>query len=94
VGRADFDVVRALARRAAELLAAAAPYRFTLEQRKSKRRGRVFLDVLRNAYVQHAVAPYGVRALPGAPIAAPIDWADVGRAGLRPDTHTTAHLPA
>jgi bifunctional non-homologous end joining protein LigD len=70
----DFDRVRNVARAIAERLAAAAPERLTVEQRKDKRGDRVFLDTGRNAYGQTAVAPYAVRARPGAPVATPIDW--------------------
>ncbi len=70
----DFDRVRNVARAIAERLAAAEPERLTVEQRKEKRGDRVFLDTGRNAYGQTAVAPYAVRARPGAPVATPIDW--------------------
>jgi bifunctional non-homologous end joining protein LigD len=76
---ADFDTVRALARRVATSVADETPDRFTIEQRKEKRRGRVYLDTMRNAYAQTAVAPYAVRALPGAPVAAPLEWAELSR---------------
>jgi bifunctional non-homologous end joining protein LigD len=70
--RTGFDDVREFASSAAELLAARHPDRLTTEQRKAARAGRVYLDVQRNAYAQTAVAPYAVRALPGAPVAMPI----------------------
>ena len=72
--RTDFDGVREFARSAAELLAARHPDQLTVEQRKQRRRGRVFLDVYRNGYAQTAIAPYAIRARPGAPIAAPLAW--------------------
>lgn len=50
------------------------PQLVTMEHMVSKRQDRVYLDILRNDYTQTVVAPYSVRALPGAPIAAPIDW--------------------
>lgn len=76
-GKADYDEVRDFAHRAAELLAARHPDRLTTEQRKADRPaegggGRIYLDVQRNAYAQTAVAPYSVRAKPGAPVATPI----------------------
>jgi bifunctional non-homologous end joining protein LigD len=80
---AGFDQVRAFAREVAQELAASEPKRFTVEQRKNKRRGRLFLDTARNGYAQTAVAPYAVRALPGAPVACPIDWRELGRIGPR-----------
>jgi len=58
------------------------------EQRKSKRRGRVYLDVGRNAYGQTAVAPYAVRARPGAPVACPVTWDELGDIDARSVTMT------
>lgn len=65
--RTPFDDVRAFARDVADVLAARHPDRFTTEPRKKARRGRLYLDIGRNAYAQTAVAPYAVRARPGAP---------------------------
>ncbi|MGP3949748.1 non-homologous end-joining DNA ligase [Streptomyces sp. 7N604] len=69
--KSPFDDVRDFAMRAARLLADRHPDRLTTEQRKADRKGRVYLDVQRNAYAQTAVVPYAVRALPGAPVAMP-----------------------
>lgn len=80
----DFDDVRAFAQDAARLLASRKPDDYTTQQRKEKRKGRLYLDVMRNAYAQHAVAPYSLRPLPGAPIAAPLDWDEVEDAALTP----------
>ncbi len=76
---AGFDEARAFARQVADLLAAREPSRFTTQQRKDRRRGRLYLDTARNAYAQTAVAPYAVRALPGAPVACPVDWRELNR---------------
>ena len=70
----DFDAARAVAQDIAKRLAGEAPERLTVEQRKDKRGRRVFVDWLRNAYGQTAVAPYAVRARPDAPIATPLEW--------------------
>ena len=81
---APFDRVRALARRITERLAGEAPDLLTVEQRRGKRGSQVFLDYLRNAYGQTAVAPYAVRARPEAPVATPLDWSEaLGSAGPR-----------
>ncbi len=72
--RHDADRVREFARDAAELLAAAHPDRLTTAARKKDRGDRLYLDIQRNAYAQTAVAPFTVRALPGAPVATPISW--------------------
>jgi bifunctional non-homologous end joining protein LigD len=88
----DFDAVREFAQLAAKLIAARDAKAFTVEQRKSKRRGRVFIDYLRNAYAQHGIAPYSVRARPGAPVATPLEWDEVGDSQLGPRTYTIANL--
>lgn len=69
-----FDDVRQFGQNLSKVLASRYPDRLTTEVRKNKRNGRVFLDVARNGYAQTAVAPYAVRAKPGAPVAAPITW--------------------
>lgn len=76
-GREDFDEVHAFARDVADTLAAAHPDRLTTAARKKDRGDRLYLDVQRNAYAQTAVAPYTVRARPGAPVATPIAWAEL-----------------
>ncbi|HZD72179.1 MAG TPA: non-homologous end-joining DNA ligase [Actinomycetes bacterium] len=86
---AGFDQARSFAREVAGLLAARDPGRLTTEQRRDKRRGRLYLDTARNAYAQTAVAPYAVRALPGAPIAWPVGWRELGR--VQPRSFTLAN---
>jgi bifunctional non-homologous end joining protein LigD len=86
--RMAFDDVRAFARDVADVLAARDPKRLTTEARKNKRRGRLYLDVMRNAYAQTAVPPYAVRARPGAPVATPLDWSEVEDRKLAPSRFT------
>jgi bifunctional non-homologous end joining protein LigD len=76
---ASFEESRRLARDVSRAAAARDPKRLTVEMRKEKRAGRLFLDWLRNAYAQTAVPPYAVRARPGAPVATPIEWGELGR---------------
>ena len=73
----DFDSVRGFAREIADLLVSRSPQRLTTEQRKEGRGERLYLDLMRNGYAQMAVAPYSVRARPGAPVATPLDWSEV-----------------
>ncbi|MEJ1199174.1 MULTISPECIES: non-homologous end-joining DNA ligase [unclassified Streptomyces] len=73
-GHQGFDDVREFTRDVAEALAAAHPDRLTTAARKKDRGDRLYLDIQRNAYAQTAVAPFTVRALPGAPVATPISW--------------------
>jgi bifunctional non-homologous end joining protein LigD len=77
---ADHDFVRAFAREAADHLAAQDPGLLTTQQRKDKRGERIFLDTNRNGYGQTFVAPYSLRARPGAAVATPLEWAELGRA--------------
>jgi bifunctional non-homologous end joining protein LigD len=84
----DFDSVRGFARDAAILLASRSPGQLTVEQRKEHRGQRLYLDVMRNAYAQMVIAPYSVRARPGAPVATPLHWEELERGGLRPDQFT------
>jgi bifunctional non-homologous end joining protein LigD len=89
---ADFDQVRAFAAKLADLLVARRPRELTTAQRKAKRGDRVFVDVARNAYAQTAVAPYSVRAHPQAPVATPIDWAELDDPKLAPQRYTIRNL--
>jgi bifunctional non-homologous end joining protein LigD len=86
--RQDFDVVREFARDLARLAAARDPERLTVEFRKAKRGGRILVDVARNAYAQTAVAPYSVRARPGAPVATPLHWEELEDPSTRPNGWT------
>ncbi len=70
----DVDDVRAFARDIADDVADASPEMLTTAFRKDKRGDRIYVDVARNGYGQHAVAPYAIRALPGAPVATPVRW--------------------
>lgn len=89
---AGFDAVRDFAHRLAARLAVRHPDALTVEQRKAARRGRVFVDTLRNAYGQTAVAPYAVRARPGAPAATPLDWDEALAKGRSPRDHTIRNI--
>ena len=87
-----FDYVRAFAQALAEHLAYRHGDSLTTEQRKNKRRERLYLDVGRNAYGQTAVAPYSVRALNGAPVATPIEWTELEDRSLHAQTFTMQNV--
>src|SRR5206468_2546984 len=55
-------------------LAETAPERFTVALPKKERRGRIFLDFLRNQRTATAIQPYSARARPGMPVATPVEW--------------------
>jgi bifunctional non-homologous end joining protein LigD len=89
--RAPFDEVRRLARDLARVTVARDPKRLSIEMRKDKRGGRLFVDWLRNSYAQTFAPPYAVRGLPGAPVSTPIDWDELGRIEAR--SYTLANIP-
>jgi len=72
--RAEWPEVKDFAQRFAVALATAEPERFTANLAKVKRKGRIFIDYLRNQRGATAIMPYSARAREGAPVAAPIDW--------------------
>jgi bifunctional non-homologous end joining protein LigD len=88
-----FDAAREFARGVADVVAADAPTRRTVEIRKDKRGDRIYLDVMRNGYAQTAVAPYAVRAKPGAPVATPLHWDELSSRGVRPGRFTLRDVP-
>lgn len=90
---ADFDTVRQFARDVAEVVVADDDAHRTVEARKDKRGDRVYLDIMRNAYAQTAVAPYSVRARAGAPVATPLEWDELDTRGLRADRFSIRDLP-
>ena len=69
-----FGDAHTFARAVAEQMVEDDPRHLTLEYKKADREQKIFVDVNRNAYAQHAVAPYGVRARDRAPVATPIHW--------------------
>ena len=75
--QADWPMVRDFAERFAQALSQAEPDRFVATMSKAKRKGRIFIDWLRNQRGATAVMPYSARARSGAPVAAPVSWAEL-----------------
>jgi bifunctional non-homologous end joining protein LigD len=84
-----FEFAKAVAQRLVE----EHPRKLTTEFHKAKRGQRIFVDVLRNRYAQHAVPPYAVRPRKRAPVAAPLQWDDLEDPKLKPDRWTIKSLP-
>ncbi len=74
---ATWTKVKSFAERFSRVIAEAEPEMFTANIRKNQRKGRIFLDWLRNQRGATAVMPYSARAREGAPVAAPIAWEEL-----------------
>jgi bifunctional non-homologous end joining protein LigD len=75
--QAEWPQVREFAKLFCTALAEADPARFTVSLPKAKRSGKIFLDFLRNQRTATAILPYSARARDGAPVAAPVTWAEL-----------------
>jgi bifunctional non-homologous end joining protein LigD len=75
--QARWPEVKAFAKSLATNMAHDDPERYIAVATKAKRRGRIFVDYLRNGRGSTAVAPYSTRARPGAPVSMPIDWPEL-----------------
>jgi bifunctional non-homologous end joining protein LigD len=71
---AEWDQIREFAKTFCTALAEADPGRFTVALPKKERRGRIFLDFLRNQRTATAIMPYSARARVGMSVAAPVTW--------------------
>lgn len=71
---AEWETVKLFSRTLAVLLETAEPDRFIATMSKAKRKGLIFIDWLRNERGSTAIAPYSLRARPGAKVAVPVTW--------------------
>ncbi len=74
---AEWPRVKDFAQRFCVALATAEPHRFTANLAKAKRKGRIFLDYLRNQRGATAILPYSARARENATVSAPIGWDEI-----------------
>jgi bifunctional non-homologous end joining protein LigD len=91
-GSASFDEAKEFAGEVRRELVERDPKRLTGAFYKSQRRGKLYVDIGRTARGHTAVVPYSVRARPGAPVAAPLDWDEVGDAKLHARRWTIRNL--
>ncbi len=92
VRRTGWDELREFAEAVARDLARLVPGRFTAGMSKAGRRGKIFVDYLRNRRGATTVAAYSTRARENAPVSTPIRWDELSRA-TGPDAWTVANLP-
>jgi bifunctional non-homologous end joining protein LigD len=91
--RLSWDEVKAFTKAVVEDLAARHPERYTDNQLKRMRKGRIYLDYLRNGRGATAVGAYSTRARAGATVSTPLFWDEV-EAGARPEGFKVATVPA
>jgi bifunctional non-homologous end joining protein LigD len=89
--RHRFDEVMDFAQAVAKTAARLHPARFVARASKAERRGRIFIDYLRNGRGATAVCPYSTRARAGAPVATPLRWDELVP-GLRPQALTVEEV--
>jgi bifunctional non-homologous end joining protein LigD len=75
----SWDEHRAFAEAMARLMEEDSPERYIATMSKAKRRGKIFVDYLRNQRGSTAIAPYSSRARKGAYIAVPLSWVAMGK---------------
>jgi bifunctional non-homologous end joining protein LigD len=87
-----WDEIKAFAKWVADSLVTQRPQDFTANMAKRARRGRIYIDYLRNGRGATAVGAYSPRARPGAPVSTPVSWEEVEQ-GVRPDEFTVETVP-
>lgn len=76
---ADWSQAKAFCEGIADAMVEQAPERFVATASKAQREGRIFIDWLRNARGATSVTGWSLRARPGAPVAMPLSWDELGR---------------
>jgi bifunctional non-homologous end joining protein LigD len=90
--RNSWEEFKAFAKSVADAMTRDAPSQYIATMSKAKRRGKLFIDYLRNQRGATAIASYSTRRRRGAPVATPIGWEEL-TARTRPDMYTIANLP-
>ncbi len=77
--RYDWDQVKSFALTIAKELASRNPKKYVTNMSKSKRKGKIFIDYLRNGHGATAVVPYSLRAKDKSYVALPVEWTELKR---------------
>jgi bifunctional non-homologous end joining protein LigD len=91
--RHSWDQVREFSRALAEEATRRAPGHYVEHAAKADRKGRIFVDYLRNAWGASIVTPFSTRSRPGAPVSTPLTWDEL-RSGAEPLDFTVRTVPA
>ena len=88
-----WDDAKIFCKAVADFMVAAAPDRYIAKMSKAARKGKIFIDYLRNDQGSTAVAPYSTRNRPGAPVSVPLTWDELSNR-IKSDHFTIRNLPA
>ena len=77
IAAADWDTAKIFAQTVAQAMAADEPDRYVAKMAKAARRGKIFIDYLRNSLEQTSVAVYSTRARSSAPVSVPVTWEEL-----------------
>jgi bifunctional non-homologous end joining protein LigD len=87
-GHENFNEVHEFTKQIANYIANKYPNNYTTAIRKNQRKGRLYIDFLRNSYAQTSVAPYSLRAIENAPVATPLYWNELDDIKLNSQSFT------
>ncbi|MCK9274130.1 MAG: DNA ligase D [Syntrophales bacterium] len=91
--RTGWDEAKAFTKAVAQDAVRLRPDRFVSVMSKEKRKGKIFIDYLRNGRGATSVAAYSSRARPGATVSAPVSWEELYGKKIRPDSFTVRNIP-
>jgi bifunctional non-homologous end joining protein LigD len=77
--RDKWNDIKAFCASVAEEIVRDVPAAYVATMSKAKRKGKIFVDYFCNDHTATAIADFGVRARPGAPVAVPLDWKELGK---------------
>ncbi len=90
--RLEWDDIKAFCKAIADDMVRRKPHAYVATVTKSRRKGKIFIDYLRNGEGATAICAYSTRARPGAPVSTPIAWEELS-AGVRSEHFTLRNLP-
>ncbi|HEV2846555.1 MAG TPA: DNA ligase D, partial [Thermoanaerobaculia bacterium] len=89
--REGWDEVKAFTKAVSEAMVAANPTRYTSKLPKASRKGKVFIDYLRNGRGATSICAYSTRSREGSPVSVPLFWEEL-ETGVRGNTYTIRNI--
>lgn len=89
--RVEWDGVKEFSKALAESIVKEAPREYIATMSKAKRKGKIFIDYLRNGRGATSICAFSTRRRPGAPISTPVAWEEL-TTDLRPDSYTIGNI--